>query len=104
MNALFTRHSKKPLMKKTKNKHPSFLLIAMRTNMTESKNSLLDMRRKDIPIYLFFFAVHSQKISDQNSMLFAIISKVEGNLVLKVDKVKALSEGVEKVCSISDEN
>jgi hypothetical protein len=37
-------------------------------------------------------------------MVFAIISKVEGNLVLKVGKVKALSEGVGKVCSISDEN
>ena len=48
--------------------------------------------------------MHPQQISDQNSMVFAIISKVEGNLVLKVDKVKALSEGVEKVCSISDEN
>jgi hypothetical protein len=37
-------------------------------------------------------------------MVFAIISKVEGNLVLKVNKVKALSEGVGEVCSISDEN
>jgi hypothetical protein len=59
------------------------------------------MRRKEIQIYLFFLAVHSQQISDQNSMVFAIISQVEGNLVLKV---KALSEGVGKVCSISDEN
>jgi hypothetical protein len=62
------------------------------------------MRRKEMQIYLFFLAVHSQHISDQNSMVFAIISKVEGNLVLKVDKVKALSEGVGKVYSISDEN
>jgi hypothetical protein len=57
MNGLYYKSTIKTLMKKTKqNNHRSFLLIALRTNMTESKNTLLNMRARkgDNNLYLYF--------------------------------------------------
>jgi hypothetical protein len=50
--SLLQEHSKNPLNlkvicnEKYKNKHPSFLMLAMGTNMTESKNSLRKCEEK----------------------------------------------------------